>query len=245
MVNVYITGDKDKFLSKNAIGRLKKKIKQVDDLLLISNNEFLKEGYSLNLKKESDGVHVEIKEEEHLWGNMGAETTEQIEKREAISEANKKEENKKRLREKLRAARARRSGQNYREMKTIQKNVPKTIFEKYNWIKNTNSEFPITKPNELLDEPEKHKQQIEFFASGFIKISGNNKFDNIVVNYYREISDKVGYPILSEEQVKEKLSALQPKPVEPEVNKLPENINLSKYIDSDTESDSSDSEEDK
>ena len=71
MVNVIISQEnKSKFKSKNAILKFKKFLKEHEDIGLVSSIEFLKEGYQFNLSQEGDDINVNIKDEEHVWGNQ-------------------------------------------------------------------------------------------------------------------------------------------------------------------------------
>ena len=99
--------------------------------------------------------------------------------------------------------------------------------------------FPLPKPNELLDNPEKHKQEIQMFSSGLVQLTQNPKIDGLVTEYFKEISEKVGYEILSKEEIDKLMEQNMPQAPKKE-EQLPASINLNSYVDSDTESDDSD-----
>ena len=104
--------------------------------------------------------------------------------------------------------------------------------------------FPIPKPTDLLDDPEKHKQEIQMFASGSVQLTQNPQIDGLLSEYFREISEKVGYPILSRQEVEKLMDQNMPTQEKP-AEQLPASINLNSYVDSDTESDDSDDEPEK
>ena len=118
-------------------------------------------------------------------------------------------------------------------------NLYKNIFKKYATITQMVPNFPLPKPNELLDNPEKHKQEIQMFSSGLIQLTQNPKVDRLVAEYFREISEKVGYEILSKEEINKLMDQNMPQTPKKE-EQLPPSINLNSYVDSDTESDDSD-----
>ena len=73
----------------------------------------------------------------------------------------------------LKELQAKRTGRDIRELKDMKKTVDKDIYQDI--IKQNVPGLPIPKPTEILDEPEKHKEQIELFGSGLMQISGNQK----------------------------------------------------------------------
>ena len=240
MVNIHITGDKALFQSKTAITRLKNKIRELGDPQLIESGDFLKEDYEFKFKEEKDNVYVDIQEKHYLWGDMGTKggNQGQAQPQPTISD---KEANRQRLKARLKELRDRRRGVFVREMNDIKKSVDKSIFKKYSMIKQMVPTFPVPKPTDLLDDPEKHKQEIQMFASGSIQLTQNPQIDGLIGEYFREISEKVGYPILSREEVNKIMDQNMPTEQKP-AEQLPASINLNSYVDSDTESEDSDEE---
>ena len=250
MVNIHISHEtKQDFKSKNAILKLKKFLKETPDVGLVTGSEYLKEGLDFEFKEEEDNIYVSTKKEEHIWGNaikQQAETKAQM----------PEEDSRAKLRRRLKELRDIRNGVQYREMNQMKKSVDKSIFQRYAWLRQHIPNLPLPKPNELLDDPDKHKEEIEMFASGMIKMSGDNRIDQAVSEYFKLVADKVGFTPLSKAEVEQKMQRAQqemqsqmqgqaqPKPP-PQDFELPSNINLSNYVDSDTESDSSDDEEKK
>ena len=214
--------------------RLKNKIRELGDPQLIESDQFLKENYEFEFKEQKNDIFVDIREKNYLWGNMASNNM-----RPSNNQVSKKSDGKERIRERLKELRNKRLGIQAREMHTIKKSVDKNIFKKYATITQMVPNFPLPKPNELLDNPEKHKQEIQMFSSGLIQLTQNPKVDRLVAEYFREISEKVGYEILSKEEINKLMDQNMPQTPKKE-EQLPPSINLNSYVDSDTESDDSD-----
>ena len=248
MVNIHISQEnKSLFKSKNAITKLKKFLKDTGDVGLVSDVEYLKEGYHFDFKEEGDDIYVNTKAEDHVWSK-------QIEsqKNENLlgQQVQKQQSGREKLRQRLAELRAQRSGKTLREVRSMKKSVDKNIFDRYLWIQQNVGGLPLPKPTDILEDPLKYKEQIEVFGSGFMKISGKETIDRKIHEYFKLLGEKVGIPPLSMQQIQEKIQ--EPKPQEPKPQEgpqvppenfdLPSNINLSNYVDSDTESENSDDE---
>jgi len=244
MVNIYITQeDKEKFKSKNAVVRIRKFLKDTPDVGLVSAVEYLNEGLDFDFKEEGDDIHIGIKKIEYIWGDIQTTPEPQqfsIPTFKPINEGTAKDK----LQNRRRELHAIRTGQTFRDMKTMKKNVDKDIFERYTWLKQNISKIEIPSPTVMLETPEKYKEQIQIFSSGFLKITGDAKVDNVVSEYFKLIAIKVDYTPYTMQQIQAKMGQPQPQapPAPPQDFDLPSNINLSNYVDSDTESDSSDDE---
>lgn len=238
MVNIHISQEsKGNFKSKNAITRLKKFLKETPDVELVSAVEYLKEGFQFDFKEDGDDIHVGTKVAEHIWGNMASQPQTSLQPQKPVS-------NKDKIRQKLRELQAIRTGKVMREMREVKKSVDKHLFQRYAWLKQNVPQFPIPSPTDILDDPNKYKDEVELFGSGFMKLSGNAKVDGTIAEYFKMIGDKLGFQPLTLEQIQEKMNMNKPQQPQapPENFDLPSNINLSNYVDSDTESDSSDDE---
>ena len=78
------------------------------------------------------------------------------------------------------------------------------------------------------------------FGSGFLKISGNEKYDSLISSYFKELANKLGYPVYGINELQEKMKQQMPQQPKTEPSGEVSNINLESYVDSDTESESSD-----
>uniref|UniRef100_A0A6C0IYT3 Uncharacterized protein n=1 Tax=viral metagenome TaxID=1070528 RepID=A0A6C0IYT3_9ZZZZ len=241
MVNIHITQeDKEKFKSKNAIVRIRNFLKNNPDVGLVSAVEYLNEGHDFDFKEEGDNIHIGIKKMEYIWGD--------IQTKPAMPEFSVpflKPTNEGTAADKLKNRRkelhAIRTGKTFRDMKTMKKSVDRGIVERYTWLRQNLSKMEIPLPLDMINTPEKYKDQIQLFSSGFIKITGDAKVDNIIYELFKLIADEVDYTPLTMQQVQERLAQQQPQqapPAPPQDFDLPSNINLSNYVDSDTESDS-------
>tara|TARA_E500000178_G_C17001995_1_gene746163 strand:- start:129 stop:968 length:840 start_codon:yes stop_codon:yes gene_type:complete len=247
MVNIHISQEnKALFKSKNAVNKFKKFLKETEDTGLISDIEYLKEGYHFDFKQEGEDIYVNTKAEDHVWGKQLAEQ----QKSQSLlgKPVQQPQTGREKIRKRLEELRAKRSGRPMREINSMKKSVDKNIFQKYLWIQQNVGGLPLPKPTEILEDPMKYKEQIELFGSGFMKISGNQKIDQTICEYFKLLGDKVGITPLNPQQIQEKIKASQPQAPQapqapPENFDLPSNINLSNYVDSDTESESSDDEE--
>lgn len=244
MVNIHISQEnKALFKSKNAVNKFKKFLKETEDTGLISDIEYLKEGYHFDFKQEGEDIYVNTKAEDHVWGKQLAEQ----QKSQSLlgKPVQQPQTGREKIRKRLEELRAKRSGRPMREINSMKKSVDKNIFQKYLWIQQNVGGLPLPKPTEILEDPMKYKEQIELFGSGFMKISGNQKIDQTICEYFKLLGDKVGISPLNPQQIQEKIKASQPQTPQapPENFDIPSNINLSNYVDSDTESESSDDEE--
>ena len=223
-MNVHIVGDKDLFKSKNALTKLKSDLKELKDPFLLDYRKYLKEGYEFVFNEETDeDLYVDIRKEYFLWGDMGTKP-----------DSNNSKEI---LRKRIKELEDKRTGKNARELKEIKKLVDKNLYKRYAVVSKIAGNFPIVKPNEILEDPEKYRQEIQMFSSGVLKLTGNQQVDMVIAKYYSEIANLVGFEVFSKEKIELLLNENQPqqKPVE---NSVPEAINLSSYVDSDSDSDS-------
>jgi len=222
MVNVHILGNKEFFVSKNAIQKIKKFIKDNNDTSLIVSSNYLKEGYKFDVKKEDEDIYLTINEEKN---NISID----------------KEDKRQKLKDKLKQMKNDRYGTNIKKMNQMKKTVDKSLFKKYSLIQRFAQNTPVPKPDEVLDNPGMYKDQIQMFGSGFLKISGNEKYDSLISSYFKELADKLGYPVYSINELQEKMKQQMPQqPKNNETSQETTNINLESYVDSDTESESSD-----
>jgi len=246
MVNIHIAHeDKEKFKSKNAIVRIRKFLKDTEDVGLVSAVEYLNEGLDFDFKEEGDDIHVGIKKMEYIWGDI--QTAPIVpEFSMPVFKKVKEETAADKLKNRRKELHAIRTGKTFRDIKDMKKKVDRPIVERYTWLRQNLSQMEIPLPLDMLNNPEKYKEQIQLFSSGFIKVTGDAKVDNIIYELYKLIADNVEYVPLTMQQVQEKLGQQQAQaapPAPPKDFDLPTNINLSNYVDSDSDSDSSDDEE--
>ena len=224
--SVHIIGDKNLFVSKAAIQKFKNELKEFGDPLLIDKTKYLKSGLDFKFEEDGNKLIVDIEKEQFVWGDNREESN------------NSAPQNAKdKLKQKLKFLQDQRTGKHNKEINEERKNIDKALFKKFMVVKNIVKDFPITKPSDLINNPEKHKGEVQVLASGLVKITGNESVDKVISRYYRDMLDMLGFDMLTEQELKQMLpqSQQQSQPV-PEA--IPEPINLNSYVDSDTESDS-------
>ena len=240
MVNIHISSEaKEKFKSKNAIQKFKNFLKENLDTGLVTSSEYLKEGCNFEFKEE-DNIHVEVKAKDYVWGSAEQQQqSAQLQPKQAPIDPRA------RIKQRLRELRDLRTGRHHREMRTMKKTVDRDVLEKYVRIYKTGLNIPIPKPNEILDDPEKYRQQIEVMGSGFVAVTKNPQIDGLISDYFKTVAKKVGIEVMTMEKLKQMAPPQQQQQAPPQNFDLPSNIDLAKYVDSDTESESSDDEEEK
>ena len=241
MVNIHISSEaKEKFKSKNAIQKFKNFLKENLDTGLVTSSEYLKEGCNFEFKEEGDNIHVEVKAKDYVWGSAEQQQqSAQLQPKQAPIDPRA------RIKQRLRELRDLRTGRHHREMRTMKKTVDRDVLEKYVRIYKTGLNIPIPKPNEILDDPEKYRQQIEVMGSGFVAVTKNPQIDGLISDYFKTVAKKVGIEVMTMEKLKQMAPPQQQQQAPPQNFDLPSNIDLAKYVDSDTESESSDDEEEK
>lgn len=240
-LHIHIVGDKSLFKSKNSVIKFKNKLRELRDPYLIVKTDFLQDGYEFKFKEEKNEIFAEIQKENFLWGdNRRSDINYKVEDNKPIDP---KEEGRRKVKERLKYLREKRTGVHDREMHEVKKSVDKSLFKKYLTIKQNSPDIPIKKPNELLDNPEENKQEIQMFSSGMIEITKNPALDKMISEYYKEISEKVGYEVIDRNQLETMFNQMQNTQTPGNQEALPESINLNSYVDSDTESESSDVED--
>ncbi len=93
-----------------------------------------------------------------------------------------------------------RTGVKQRELNVLKKDVKnnndKQLYKKYDILKSIYN-APIEKPHVLIKECEKFRDQIEIFASGFMEFTEDERINDMVRDYHRIISDRLGWQVLS------------------------------------------------
>lgn len=231
MVNIHISSDSKKhFKSKTAIQRLKKFIRDNEDTELVTASEYLNEGITFDFKEEEDNIYVNIIKKDYIWGDGS-----NFKKPEKVISSKDK------LKSRLKELQSIRTGKVYKEMNEIKKTVDKDIYKKYINLQKFKFNIPIPRPDEILNEPDKYKQQIELFGSGLIPMTKNKTVDNAISDYFKTIADKIGFEVLTANEINQRM-AQQQQQQQKIVDKESKNLDLSKYVDSDTESESTEND---
>lgn len=192
MVNIHISFEKSNFKSKNSIDRFKRNIKELHEKgynvelidLHLSTKDYLKEEFivkSFKLDGVGDDIFVKL---------IDIETN-------TIHKDEPKEPNK--VKSKLKRLQDIRNGKHQKELKEVKKNSDKDLFKKYEDIKKI-SDAPIQKPNVLINDSEKYKDEIEIFSSGYLEVCKDEKLNEMIVEYYRLVARKLNLKILSRDE---------------------------------------------
>lgn len=166
MSSVSILGNKELFLSKNAIIRLKKDIKRGEKL---EPSDYLQDGYTFRVEKNKDDYTVNIM------------TLDQY----------ASEENKKLLRQKLKNARLARSGKFKQQMASLKRSIPDKVYKAYQDLLKV-GRFRISPPDEIINNVEKHKMQIAMINGNPGIVSNDSKANNAIKKYFKVLGDFLG-----------------------------------------------------
>lgn len=173
---VNIEGDRTNFKSKNAIKRFKNDLKKSKnkDFKLEFNNYF-KDGFGYTSELNDYSISVKI---------VQTKLDEKI---------NKKEMNRKRLREKIRNMRGIRSSQGHKQVKELKKNIPRNVLKSYMDLNRT-FDVPVPKPDEVLSNPSKYKELIKAYASR-LKLTEDPKMNNMLNKYFKSLAKSLNIDV--------------------------------------------------
>jgi len=202
MLSVHIDGDKSNFITKGAIDRLKRDLKN-DDKSKLEINDYFKEGWTFKLVSKSD---TEIKVE--------------IMKKDVVPLKNEVNEKRLMLKDKLKAMRSNRTSVTNLKSKMKNSSVPEDLLEAYMALKKVKLPVPILDPAEALAHPLEYKQQVYTMVQSFGFFNGKT---NPIINYYRLLAQHMGLPTTVQPPV-------QPTTVQPTVQESSPTINNS-FID--------------
>lgn len=170
-MSVIIDGDKDNFLSKNAINRFKTDIKKCDvKKISIEDGKYLKQGYVFNINFKDNTFYSNIISlEEHM-----------------------KIERRKMLKNKLKKSSYQRSKNVKNDINSLKRTVPDKLFKSYmNLLKQYGSEN-IPSPDEVIQNPEKFKQQISLIMGKNGMVSNNTNVNNAIKKYFNDLGNYTG-----------------------------------------------------
>jgi hypothetical protein len=166
MSSVNILGDKELFVSKRAIIRLKKDIKSGEKL---EPSDYLQDGYTFRVEKNKDDYNINIM------------TLDQY----AV------EENKKLLRQKLKNAQRARSGVFKQQMASLKRSIPDKVYKAYQDLLKV-GRFNVSPPDEIIDNVEKYKMQIAMVNGNPGLVSNDIKANNAIKRYFKVLGDFLG-----------------------------------------------------
>ena len=215
--SVHINGDRTHFVSKNAIVRFKRDIKNLKENDVLDSSKYLKNGYTYKCNINNNDYNIEIikNDIEEVKDNK----------------EDKRKELRQRLRQRLKNFKNCRSGKAKQRMSSLKRCIPKKIFQNYNnLIRCFNFNNTIPPPDDVINDPDKYRTQIGMIIGNVGRVSDDNKANNVVKKYFNSLADYLGI-----EPVNLKQEDIQ--------KHLQQNNNIDNHIDDDTEDETSDSEE--
>lgn len=188
---------KDLFQSKNAVLRFKKDLKNCDPKKIntLEDGNYLKAGYFFDIKTEQSQYTVNtITLEEHM-----------------------KREQKKVLQKRLKNARHNRSGAIKQERESLKRSIPKKLFKSYqNLMKNHMFANNIPNPADIINNPDKYKNQISQIMGTQGALSDNPQAHAALRNYFDTMGNFMGIEPtqLQQPKVTQDVNPIQPSQLE-------------------------------
>ena len=176
MISVYIEGDKSNFTTKGSIERLKRDLRN-DDQVKLGVNDYFKEDWTYKLLSKSESeIKIEI-----VKKNIKILTDAELEAKEKRLV----------LKDKLRAMRNSRTTAGNIKLKMKNSSVPDDLLEAYMALKKITAKLPvpILDPVEVLAHPLEYKQQIFTLIQSFGLFQGKT---NPIINYYKLLAEHMG-----------------------------------------------------
>jgi hypothetical protein len=163
-MNVFIEGDRTLFLSKSAVDRFKKDARE-NKPDMIDSTKYLKEGYVFNIVADDKNITAKICNQEELTME-----NERIE-----------------LKKKLKNAQRCRGGEQYKQLESLKRTVPDKIFKSYVNLIKTYGANNIPSPLEVIENPDKFRQQISAVMGSTKPVSNDMKLSNAIKQYFTSL----------------------------------------------------------
>jgi len=172
--SVFIEGDKTYFISKGAIERLKRDLKN-DDKEKLGKNDYFKEDWTYELlSNENNEIKIKIVQKKEVKIKV-------LDCDEAIQKRNM-------LKKKLKEMTTQRGN-----VKTkFKESVPKELVEAYLQLKKYKLPTEVPNPEQVLENKEQYSEMIHTMVQSFGNFKGNN---NPIVNYYKLLAKHLGLSI--------------------------------------------------
>ena len=177
-MSVNIIGNRDVFLSKGAILRLKADIKENKQ---IDPKKYIKDGYIFNIEQNEGKYNVYIKE------HVLVESVGPVEPVEPIVE--NKEDLRKKLKQQLKDSRKDRSGESKRSLSSMKSTVPTKILDCYTNLVSKYKLDNLPRPDEVIKNVDKYKLQISAVMGKIGKISDDPRVSKGVLAYFTALGN--------------------------------------------------------
>ena len=189
--SIIIDGDKSLFLSKSAICRFKKDLRDNNKERLSINNYLSKE-WTYNIISNTDTeIKIKlVKDDTKELVQVKDETKELVKDKTKELVVLEQDEKRKLLKEKLKIARMNKLSP--MQMKqNLRNKVPADVLDAYLELKKVQLKVPVPPPDIVLSKPDEFKKIIHTMVQSFGMFKGNN---NPVVNYYKLLAKHLGLP---------------------------------------------------
>lgn len=162
-MNVFIEGDRSQFLSKSAVDRFKKDVRETKPDL-IDSSKYLKPGFVFNIV-------------------VGENITAKICNEEELKLENKRQE----LKNKLKSAQRCRGGEQYKQLDSLKRTIPEKIYKSYLNLIKTYGANNIPSPLEVIENPDRFKEQISRVMGTKGPVSNDMNLSNSIKQYFSSL----------------------------------------------------------
>jgi hypothetical protein len=177
-MSVFIEGDRTLFVSKGAVDRFKKDVKEVSHTDLIDNSKYLKDGYCFNFVKKDNDITAKIT----------AVVTSQV----PVTFPVNIEDKRRQLREKLHMIKKARSGDAFKHLESLKRTVPDKIYKSYSHLMKNYGLPNIPAPDEVINNIEKYRTQIASVMGLTTQVCNISGASNAIKHYFNALGQFLG-----------------------------------------------------
>jgi hypothetical protein len=168
-MSVFIEGDRSLFVSKGAIDRFKKDVKETK-ADMIDHSKYLKEGFVFKISSKDNDITAVI----------------------VSAEQQQIENKRKMLKDRLHNAQRCRGGEQYKQLESLKRTVPDKLYKTYvNLIKNYGLGANVPSPLDVINNVDMYRNQIST-VMGSNKVSDNKSLSNAIKNYFNNLGQFMG-----------------------------------------------------
>ena len=177
-MSVNIFGNRDVFLSKTAVLRLKTDIKEKKT---IDPAKYLKEGFVFKIENNNNDTNVYISESANLSPSERLDNTPVVNE---LDVNKRKLELHKKLKQQLLDSRNGRVNSEKRDLSSMKKTVPPKILEYYTNLISKYKLANLPRPDDVIKNVDKYKLQISAVMGKIGKVSDDPRVSKSVVDYF-------------------------------------------------------------
>ena len=168
-MSVFIEGDKSLFVSKGAIDRFKKDVKEIK-ADAIDSSKYLKEGFTFKITSKDNNITAVIKTDQEVL----------LEEKRLL------------LKQRLNNAKKQRSGEATKQLESLKRSVPDKLFKSYTNLVRNYQLSNIPAPNDVINNPERFKAQISAIMSTKGLVSNDQGMSSALKNYFNTLGKFLG-----------------------------------------------------